>query len=212
MIVALIVCGFVVWVISVFVRADRERERESHVNRIAKEQKALSDEFKLNLIKQREIQKEQFRLAEEQAKQAKILAKHEEDIQKLSFRISKAEDDIAHFSAVLETLEKERESYQGELDRINAKLDAYSVNLNPDDIARGDNFMQYSSSEGVAEYMDAFYRAKNQKVTGKDIEKMEKRKTTLEGKLFTLDGKIYSAEQKVKKAKFEKYAAEQKLA
>lgn len=212
MIIAIIVVAVIVWFLSAVMRSNREKERDVRVNKVAREQERLTAEFEIHAVEQRKIQQEQFRLSAEAAKQAKILAKHDEEIQKLSYRLTKAEDDIAHFSAVLANLEGQREDLQKELDKVNEKLDAFTIDLNPDNIAHSDDFLKYSDAEGITAYSEAFSRVKFSGVKASDIEKLEKRKTVLEGKIFTLDGKIYSAEQKVKKAEFDKFTAEQKLA
>ena len=50
------------------------------------------------------IEREQMRQAKEQAKQAAMLAKHEEEIEKLKFRMARAESDIEHFTEQLGNL------------------------------------------------------------------------------------------------------------
>ncbi len=156
------------------------------------------------LRKEQERQaKEQTRLAKEQERQAAQLAKHEDLIMKLNYRLEKAEDEIYHFTSVLEGLENDKDAILAELSSINEKLNAQNRKQELDA-----KFMTlgYDSAEMYAEVAgDALNK-------DKELDKMTKRKTTLEGKLRVLNNNIFSTEQKIKKAEFDKYEAERKLA
>lgn len=167
---------------------EQERQRKEQ-ERVAREQERQA--------------KEQTRLAREQDRQAAQLAKHEDLIMKLNYRLEKAEDQIFHFTSVLEGLENDRDAILVELTSINEKLNAQNRKRELDA-----KFMTlgYDSAEMYAEVAgDALNKAK-------ELDKMTKRKATLEGKLRVLDNSIFNTEQKIKKAEFDKYEAERKLA
>ncbi len=179
----------------------REQERQRKLAELDRE--ALWKEQD-RLWKEQERQaKEQTRLAKEQDRQAAQLAKHEDLIMKLNYRLERAEDQIFHFTSVLEGLENDKDAILAELTSINEKLNAQNRKQELDA-----KFMTlgYDSAEMYAEVAgDALNK-------DKELDKMTKRKTTLEGKLRVLNNSIFSTEQKIKKAEFDKYEAERKLA
>ena len=174
-------------------------KQEAEWKKAAKEREELFRE-------QERVRKEQDRQKKEQERQAAQLAKHEDQIMKMNFRLEKAEDEIYHFSSVLETLVSQRESMQAELDSIIAKTTAQDEKRKLDA-----KFMElsYASAEKYAEVAGNALNGQNQ---AKETEKMLKRKATLEGKLITLDNRIFTTEQRIKKAEYEKYEAQRKLA
>lgn len=179
----------------------REQERQRKLAELDRE--ALWKEQD-RLWKEQERQaKEQTRLAKEQDRQAAQLAKHEDLIMKLNFRLERAEDQIFHFTSVLEGLENDKDAILAELTSINEKLNAQNRKQELDA-----KFMTlgYDSAEMYAEVAgDALNK-------DKELDKMTKRKTVLEGKLRVLNNNIFNTEQKIKKAEFDKYEAERKLA
>ena len=179
----------------------REQERQRKLAELDRE--ALWKEQD-RLWKEQERQaKEQTRLAKEQDRQAAQLAKHEDLIMKLNYRLEKAEDEIFHFTSVLEGLENDKDTILAELTSINEKLNAQNRKQELDA-----KFMTlgYDSAEMYAEIAgDALNK-------DKELDKMTKRKTVLEGKLRVLNNSIFNTEQKIKKAEFDKYEAERKLA
>ena len=179
----------------------REQERQRKLAELDRE--ALWKEQD-RLWKEQERQaKEQTRLAKEQERQAAVLEKHEDLIMKLNYRLERAEDQIFHFTSVLEGLENDKDAILAELTSINEKLNAQNRKQELDA-----KFMTlgYDSAEMYAEVAgDALNK-------DKELDKMTKRKTTLEGKLRVLNNSIFSTEQKIKKAEFDKYEAERKLA
>ena len=214
MIGILLVIALWAWIVSALYRAGQNQQRDKTVSTLKNNQEILADEFR----KQQVIQKEQAELAEqllkEQKRQAEQLEKHEEQILKLSYKIEKCEDDIAHFTKLLDTLTVQRDSYQAELDDVNEKLEIRSIGLNPDRIAHSVDFRKWESPEKAMEYAEKVSQTigEDKRKAAKIEEQLSKKKTTLENKIITLDGKIYSAEQKIKKAEHEKFMAEQKLA
>lgn len=201
----------------------KEQEHKAEVQRIQDEQtrqreqiKAQIERAKLETKERIEAEKRRLewqkrqdeinaRLEKEQERQAKELERHEDLIMKLNFRLEKAEDEIYHFTSVLETLVSQRESVQTELDSIIAKTTAQDEKRKLDA-----KFMElsYASAEKYAEVAGNALNGQNQ---AKETEKMLKRKATLEGKLITLDNRIFTTEQRIKKAEYEKYEAERKL-
>ena len=112
MIIALIVIGFLLYVISSATKGKREAKRKQRHD----------DDMKLRLAELREqgrieaarllavekeamrLAKEQERQAREQERQAEQLAKHEKRIADLEFRMTQAEEDISHWSEQLGNL------------------------------------------------------------------------------------------------------------
>ncbi len=191
------------------IRAEQERQKAQIRAEI--ERAKLETHERIEAEKRRiEWQKRQdainARLEKEQERQAAQLERHEDQIMKLNFRLEKAEDEIYHFTSVLETLVSQRESTQAELDSIIAKTTAQDEKRKLDA-----KFMElsYASAEKYAEVAGNALNGQNQ---AKETEKMLKRKATLEGKLITLDNRIFTTEQRIKKAEYEKYEAQRKLA
>lgn len=180
------------------IRAEMERARLETKERIEAEKRRIEWQKRQDAIN--------ARLEKEQERQAAQLERHEDLIMKLNFRLEKAEDEIYHFTSVLETLVSQRESMQTELDSIIAKTTAQDEKRKLDA-----KFMElsYASAEKYAEVAGNALNGQNQ---AKETEKMLKRKATLEGKLITLDNRIFTTEQRIKKAEYEKYEAERKLA
>lgn len=178
--------------------------------RNAQEQNARIRALELEQAKQRA---EQIRMSKIQEQHSAQLAKHEEAINKLYFRIEQAEDIIAHHTEVLDLLTAQYEQVKAELDSINEKLFIANNGLNPDEIARGDKGA-WGMSDDPEAYMDMFAKALDDKAKGKnkaDTAKLEKRKTTLENKILTLRNKIFTSEQKIKKAECDKYTATKRV-
>ena len=186
-------------------RAEMQRQRMVYQANIRRQQ-AIEREQARQAQEQARQAKEQAKIAKEQERQAAQLERHEDQIMKLNFRLEKAEDEIYHFTSVLETLVSQRESMQAELDSITAKTTAQDEKRKMDA-----KFMElsYASAEKYAEVAGNALNGQNQ---AKETEKMLKRKATLEGKLITLDNRIFTTEQRIKKAEYEKYETQRKLA
>ena len=167
------------------------------------------------------LEREQMRLAREQEKQRQDivrheewLKKHDEEIEKLQFRLDKAEDEITHFSYVLEMLTAKRDEMVFELGGINRALFAVKDSLNPTEIAHNVSAEQFDGESGAMEYMRRYSASldnKDKKKASAEIEKMRKRKATLEDKILTQNGKIFSVKQKIKKAEFDRDETKRKM-
>lgn len=179
------------------------RKNNNRVTHVEVTQKSQSKE-------QARLAKEQERLAKEQAKQAEQLAKHEAEIQKLYFKVEKAEDEIAHFTSVLDSLNDTRDAIVSELADIERKLEMTKTVLDPLTASKMDEF---DGADGAMRYMDMFasYDPEQESKKAKDAERLNKRKDVLSNKLTTTENRIFSAEQKIKKAEHDKFLAESKL-
>lgn len=161
---------------------------------------------------QARLAREQIRMAAEQERQAALLEKHEEELRKLYFKIDQAEDIIAHHTEMLEMLNSQRDAVSAEIKEITDKISICEDEL---DVYKASKDSQFSGVDGALLYMDKFAIAKEQQGHSRksaDVEKLRKRKTTLEGRLLTLESKIFSTEQKIKKAEYDKYEAQRKIA
>lgn len=119
---AIIVLALAIWAISAVTKsakakqAERNRQaqiarinrenaqRKAEAQRIREEFKARQLEAKLEVERMVAIEREQIRQAKEIEKHEAWLKKHDEEIAKLTFRISEAERTIAHFTPLYDAL------------------------------------------------------------------------------------------------------------
>ena len=104
----LIIIGLLLWAtlaIHKSKKQKREALRRAEMDRRTKEQIArIRANAKVEAQRMRAVVAEQQKQAKEQARQAAILAKHEEEIEKLKFRMAQAESDIEHFTEQIANL------------------------------------------------------------------------------------------------------------
>lgn len=185
-------------------------------------QKAEQARLKAEQARQRE---EQIRQAEEQIRQMEMytqlsaqVMQNETEIRKLYFRIEQAEDIIAHNTEMLALFTSQRNSILSEIEsidkaiRIEHDLDVYNAMNDP----KFTNPHGRTVGDGATAYMDMSAQSDGYKSGTRrpkvDVEKLRKKKTSLEAKLLSLNKSIFSAEQKIKKAEYDKYEAERKMA
>lgn len=187
------------------------KQAEKEQERLCREQER---ERKEREREEEKLWKEQLRLRREQEKQTEQLAKHEKRIADLEHKMSKAEDEIIHFSDLLEILISKRDEMSFELGTINRALLSRKENLDPTDIAHNKSLKQFDGGKGMAEYMEAYVNKGNEsenKKAAKEVEKMQKRKAVLEEKLISQNNKIFSAQQKIKNAQHIKEMASREI-
>ena len=107
--------GFVVLVIAGICSStsakNRDKKRAAEINKQRKEQIRMREEWKQRLAEAKietdrlvALEREAMRLSAVQEKQAVQLAKHEEQIAKLNFRMAEAERTLNHYKPLLENL------------------------------------------------------------------------------------------------------------
>lgn len=138
------------------------------------------------------------------------------EVQKLYYKIEKATDEAEKAAHDLEEYAAQRDALQAELDSITQRLTvAGSGVLDPLEIVTDKRKRDlYDGESGAELFMEQYAQAIGEDQTKKaaDRSKMLKRQETITNKLRNLENKIFTAEQKAKKAAFEKYAAQQRLA
>ena len=127
----LIIIGLLLWAILAIHKSKKQKRealRRAELDRRTKEQIArIRANAKVEAQRMRAVVAEQQKQAKEQARQAAILAKHEEEIEKLKFRMEQAEADILaeqnkldHYTARLSALDEE-------LAKINSDIEYYQL-------------------------------------------------------------------------------------
>lgn len=154
---------------------------------------------------QKRMAKELDRVTKEQARQAAVLAKQGEEIRKFSYRLEKAEDEIARFTEVLDSLADEKDSVESELADIDERISFRGKMLD----ARSDRDWEKLKNCTVPETINACMNKND--VTEAELIRLQRRRETLKRRLEALDGKIFNAEQKLKKAEYERYEFQVKL-
>lgn len=108
----LLILGGMIWGMIALIRSAKqrkaERRRAAQIARINAENAKRKAEIarikanaKAETARMVAIEREQMRQAKEQAKQAAMLAKHEEEIEKLKFKVSQAEANIEYLTEQL---------------------------------------------------------------------------------------------------------------
>ena len=144
------------------------------------------------------------------------LEKEEAAAQKDSYRLDKAEDEIAYFTTVLESLEEKRGCAEAELKDINARIAAREFNPRLDPRNESDFatvMTHYDGPSGAIRFMNKADKVNDtaKKAIAAELEKLKRRRVTLLKTLETLEAKIFSTEQKIKKAEHERYLCQMKL-
>lgn len=181
----------------------------------------IEEESRMEVARLIALEREQMRLAKEQEKQRQDIVRHEEwlkkhdaEIEKLQFRLDKAEEEITHYSYMLEMLVAKNKEMSFELGGINRALLAVRDTLNPTEIAHNEGTEQFSGTAGALEYMERYSASvdsKDKKKASAEIEKMKKRKAALEDKILMQNNKIFSVRQKIKKAEFDRDETRRKM-
>ena len=118
----LIILGLLAWGISALIRSMKQRRaerirqaqiarinaenarRKAEIARVREDIRRREAEARAEVNRMAAIEREQMRQRKEQEKQAAMLAKHEEEIEKLKFRMAQAESDIEHYTEQLANL------------------------------------------------------------------------------------------------------------
>lgn len=143
--------------------------------------------------------------------------KEKEKERRLYETIEKCEDEIAHYTSLLDALNEKRDCLLEELDNVRSRIKL--VEFNPKyDVRSGEEPEDLQGLKGKAHaekfmemYTDSFGRDRKKVDTEKENEKLQKRESSLNDKLLSVRSRIFAAEQKIKKAKSRKYDAEYKL-
>ena len=199
-------------------REDFKRQQAAEKAR-QQRQAAIEKEQERQRKEQERLRKEQERQAKEQAaaweRQRKEDAKRDAALENLAYRIDKAEDELHHFSAVLDAKNAQRDEAAQEIATIKNKLELLEQTLidprNAEDYVTA---KEYDGPEGAILFAERYAKAldttqSDRKKAATDAEKLRKRKATLENKIIQLDTQIFNTEQKIKKAQHDKYSAEQ---
>ena len=120
--IAIIILALTIWAISAATKSAKakqmERNRQAQIARINAENarhkaeimrvrediRRREAEARAEVNRMAAIEREQMRQRKEQEKQAAMLAKHDEEIEKLKFRMAQAESDIEHFTEQIANL------------------------------------------------------------------------------------------------------------
>ena len=112
------------WITSALIRSADKKAQAKRNARIVAEQKRQRDELRQQredarewARQQVEIQREQMRQAKELERHEAWLIKHDEEIEKLQFRMSKAESDIEHWKEQIGNLYALLDVAQNELEQ-----------------------------------------------------------------------------------------------
>ena len=199
-------------------RAEQQRIREEQAaqrewQREAARRQAEHDRAIAKATKEREaMRKEQAARWEKQRKED---AKRDAALENLAYRMNKAEDELHHFSVVLDAKNAQRDDAAQEIESIKAKLELLEQTLiDPRNAEDYITAQEYDGPEGAILFAERYAKAldttqSDRKKAATDADKLRKRKETLESKIVTLDEQIFKTEQKIKKAQHDKYSAEQ---
>ena len=224
------------WFTSALIRSSEAKKQAKREARIREDQKRQREELRQQredakewARQQVEIQREQIRQAKEQERlEAKIEKERQERIEAdlklqtqvndLYYKYDKAEDEIARFNKVLESLIEEKTEAEEELARVKKALSAEDIKdeIRNKESKNNKNWRDASGYDADAlRYMDACAEdigdTRTPKQRASDRAKLEKKAETLKTKVKKYDAQIFTAEQKIKKAKHDKYAVEIKL-
>lgn len=152
------------------------------------------------------------RFDREQERQAQELARQEARLDNLYFKIEKAEDEILHFTELADRMEEQRDAMREEIAEIDKRLAHSGGELDPLNASRDGRFCD---ADGAELFMDMYASTLDDQRTAKskqtDVDKLRKRRETLQGKVIRLDNQIFNAEQRIKKANHERDAAHNQL-
>ena len=200
------------------IREEQARARAWQKQRDAEQREVLRRQIEHDKAIERE-RRERERMEREQAaaweRQRKEDAKRDAALETLAYRIDKAEDELHHFSAVLDAKNAQRDEAAQEIATIKTKLELLEQTLidprNAEDYVTA---QEYDGPDGAILFAERYAKAldttqSDRKKAATDADKLRKRKATLENKIIQLDTQIFNTEQKIKKAQHDKYSAEQ---
>lgn len=122
----------------------------------------------------------------------------------LEYKLAKAESEIEHFSSLVDKLMDQRSKAQAELDSINRQLDYQTV---VSDLYKATYDTRIGTTPDQIEwFMNTFAKSLNDTRTAKqkqaDLDKLNRKRDTLQDKIIGIDNKIFSAQQRLDKARF----------
>lgn len=224
------------WFISALIRSSEAKKQAKRMAKIKAEQNRQKEELREQrkvadawAKEQVALQREQIRLANEQRKlDAKLEKERQERIEAdlklqtqvndLYYKYDKAEDEIARFNEVLESLIEEKTEAEEELAKVKKALSAEDIKdeIRNKESKNNKNWRDASGHDADAlRYMDAcaddIGDTRTPKQRASDRAKLEKKAEALKGKIKKHDNDIFKTEQRIKKAEHDKYAVTIKL-
>ena len=145
----------------------------------------------------------------EQEQAVLIVVRHD-----LEYKLSKAESEIEHYTDLANKLLEQRNKAQAELDSINRQVDYQTIVADP--LAATFDPRIGTNADQIEWFMDVFAKSLDDTRTAKqkqaDLDKLNRKRDTLQNKIINIDNKIFSAQQRIEKARFDAEDMKRRLA